>query len=144
MNELTSLHEVLSNIKDAANSIITNSSVILNQLLLEGDEVYDRFRRETESETTDDQIDEIFSTVVSAKIADAKRIKHEIDGFIDNILNKRDQDEDTLLYQVWTGDAYDNVKTTALVDLYEDLSLQDESFTLDSVLEDSIASIVGE
>lgn len=140
MDQLSTLHEVLSNIKDAANSIITNSSVVLNQLLLAGDRVYDRYRRETESETSDDQIDELFSRVVSERISDAKRVKHEIDTFISNILNKSEQDQDSFLYQVWTGDVYDNERTEALLDLYDDLARQEDEFTVESVIEAAIAS----
>lgn len=133
MNNLNALQEVLTNLKDITNSIITNSVELFNTILIDTDELYEKFRQKTRPDITDDQIDRYFNAVIGEYISDAKTVKGEIDQFVRNMLDSVPQNEETFMYQVWSGDVYDCRKTDALVELYEELAQQENDFTLDVV-----------
>lgn len=138
MDKLDALHEVLTNLKDVSNNIINSSVELFNTILIDTDDLYDKFRQRTQSDLTDNQIDEHFNSSIGAYISDAKSVKREIDQFIRNIIGNKAHDEETFLYQVWSGDVYDAREVDALLQLYEELVEQEEKFTLDVVFEKAV------
>lgn len=136
MDNLNTLVKLLNNIKNNATSIINSSVIMMNKVLVDGGEVYEQFR-EKSSDLTDDQIDQYIAQAITDYIDDSKKVKKEIDAFSKYLVDQDDLEgqQEMFLYQVWTGDVYDNSKTDALNDLNNDLIAQDENFTLETIVD---------
>jgi len=135
MDNLTNLHQILYNIEEVSTSIIKKSAKIFNQFLINKDR-YSSFRKLCDNdELTEDEIDDYYNRAIKNYIDDSKRIKSELNTFVDTILNGKmnELSDDAFLSQVWSGDAYDNDKIQGLVDLYEDLHEQDKNFELSTI-----------
>ena len=112
MDDLTQLQQLLASIKDSADAIINLNAVVLNKIMLEGADIYERFREEiNDNDICDDDIDGYFSKAMEQYIDDARKIKREIDCFVKSLLGNGEPSLDSFLYQVWSGDIYDNSKT---------------------------------
>ena len=139
MEDLSRLQEVLSNLKDCSSNIISSSLQLLNDILCEGDDIQNRLRNESNKESlTNDQIDELFGKAIKDYINDATSVKNEIDSFAKTLITGGEHNEESFLYQVWSGDVYDNTKIDALNDLYDDLCEQESNFTLDKIFQKAI------
>lgn len=139
MEDLNTLHEVLANIKESAETIINLNAVVLNKIILEGNDIYNRFRDDIENDDiSDDEIDEYFSRAMSDHIADAKRVKHEIDGFIRSMLKHEKHDVDSFMYQVWSGDMYDCEEIDALIELNNDLTKQEKTLDVATIYDAAV------
>lgn len=136
MDDLTHLQQLLASIKESADAIINLNAVVLNKIMLEGAEIYERFREEVNNDDiSDDEIDEYFSKAMQLYIDDARKVKREIDEFVKSLLGNGEFNEEGFLYQVWSGDVYDNAKTEALVALNDDLVQQERNLTLDHIFD---------
>ena len=134
MDNLNRLHHLLSTIKENADSIINLNAVVLNKILLEGQSIYDDFReKSSNNDLSDDEIDEFFYKAMTEYIGDARKIKQEINSFVEFILSECKPSVESFLYQVWTGDVYDGNKTDALILLNDDLEKQLSSLTLENI-----------
>lgn len=133
MEDLSRLQEVLSNLKDCSSNIISSSLQLLNDILVEGDDIHNRYKRETKKDLSADDIDQLFGRAIKEYIKDATTVKSQIDSFATTLIQGNDPDENNFLSQVWSGDVYDNTKIDALNDLYDDLCNQESNFTLETI-----------
>lgn len=144
MEELSKLQEVLTNLKDCSDGIITSSLRLLNDILVEGGDIHKRFNADITAKggqkRNGDEIDEIFGRAIKEYIKDATTVKSSLSQFA-RLLAKGDElDGDNFLSQVWAGDVYDNVKIDALCDLYDDICRQETDFTLEVIYKKAVDS----
>jgi len=133
MEDLSRLQEVLSNLKDCSSSIISASLQLFNDILVEGDDIHNRFKKETGKNLSADEIDKLFDQAIKNYTKDAHTVKKQIDTFAKTLVHGGEPDEDNFLAQVWSGDVYDNTEIDALDDLYDDLCNQESNFTLETI-----------
>lgn len=138
MDDLSRLQEVLSNLKECSSNIISMSLQLLNDILVEGKDIHDRFRRETNTTLSSDQIDELFGKAVKEYIKDATTVKNQIDAFAKTIINAGELDEENFLSQVWAGDLYDKTKIDGLEEFYDELCNQESNFTLETIFNKAV------
>lgn len=140
MNNLKQLTTILDDLKDTSNAILNISIQLMNRILIESEELYNKFREQSLKENlTNDNIDDYLRDAIRDYMEDAKSVKRDMDSFIKGIMSEFQDTPDTnFLYQVWTGDVYDNVKLNGLQELRNDLQSQYENFNLDVIMTKAI------
>ena len=140
MNNLKQLTTLLEDIRSTSNNILNLSVQMMNRILIEGDDIYQKFRDQTQkSKLTNDQIDDYFRDSIRNYMKDAMDVKRDMDVFIKGIMNEFQDTPDTnFLYQVWCGDVYDEDKLNGLKELQRELQEQYQQFNLDVVMTKAI------
>lgn len=121
MNKLDKLSKLIQNIRNYSDDIIKGSIPILKQIETDQRIIehivkkYPTFNKQ--------KIHMILNEAAFAYIADARKIRKEIDEFSDRISENDPLDESTTPYMasVWKGDMFDLIGSYALVELNNEL-----------------------
>ncbi len=128
MNRLKNITNTLNSLKEASNANLSITLEILKVILQEDSQVIADIKEVVpgiDNETIFDSI----STIVSELAEDSERVVNEIESFTENLLDGSEtldgnQQKYEFLYQVWSGDVYDDDRIKGMKLLEKDIKSQ--------------------
>ncbi len=137
MQDLKTLDEVCTKLKEVSSSIINKSLLLINEISIDDSDLYENFRMLINNDNmSDEDIDKCYNNALTDYISDAKKISSELDTFTRFILKKGSYDG--FLLEIWSGDVYDSEGIDGLVEFLEELESQENSLTLETITQNAI------